>query len=74
MYIDLVALPQGHPEFIIVYDSAVHGGLPNGIAIQPLELTVQVTANALPSEAFVFELSRTATGELKLVAKARTSA
>jgi hypothetical protein len=68
VYVDLIALPKGHPEFIIVYDSAVHGGLPNGIAIQPLELTVHVTANELPSGAFVCQVSRTASGELKLVA------
>ena len=69
VYIDLVALPQGHPDFIIVHDSSVHGGLPNGIAIQPLELSVQVTAHALPSVSLVFELSRNALGELELISK-----
>ncbi|HEY0469606.1 MAG TPA: hypothetical protein VGC79_35695, partial [Polyangiaceae bacterium] len=64
VYVELVALPQGHPEFIIVHDSSKHGGLPNGIAIQPLELTVRVTAHDLPSVSFVFEVSRSATGEL----------
>jgi len=71
VFIDLVALPQGHPDFIIVHDSSVHGGLPNGIAVQPLELTVQVTAHALPTVSLTFELSRSALGELELVAKAR---
>jgi|GEM_PF-1199653 len=71
VYIDFVALPQGHPDFILVHDSSVHGGLPNGLTIQPLELTVQVTAHALPSVSLVFELSRSALGELELVSKAR---
>jgi hypothetical protein len=71
LYIDLVALPQGHPEFILAPDSSVHGGLPNGVAIQALELTVQVTAHELPTVALVFELSRNALGELELVSKAR---
>lgn len=71
VYIDLVALPQGHPDFIVVHDSSVHGGLPNGIAAQPLELTVQVTAHALPTVSLVFELSRSALGELVLISKAR---
>ncbi|HEX2673312.1 MAG TPA: hypothetical protein VHM25_20665 [Polyangiaceae bacterium] len=71
VYVDLVALPQGHPEFILIHDSSVHGGLPNGIPIQPLELTVQVTAHALPSVSLVFELSRNALGELELVGKTR---
>lgn len=69
VYIDLVALPQGHPDFIFVHDSSVHGGLPNGIAVQPLELTVQVTAHAQPGVSLVFELSRSPLGELELVAK-----
>jgi hypothetical protein len=69
VYVDFVALPQGHPEFIVIHDSSRHGGLPNGIAIQPLELTVRVTAHDLPSVSFVFELSRRTTGELDLVAK-----
>jgi hypothetical protein len=71
VFIDLVALPQGYPDFIIVHDSSVHGGLPNGIAVQPLELTVQVKAHALPTGSLVFEVSRSALGELELVAKAR---
>ena len=71
VYIDFVALPQGHPDFILVHDSAVHGGLPNGIPIQPLELSVQVTAHALPTVSLVYELSRSALGELELVSKAR---
>lgn len=71
VYVDFVALPQAHPEFIIVHDSAAHGGLPNGIAIQPLELTIQVTAHALPSVSLVYELSRNALGELDLRPKAR---
>ncbi|MEI9950509.1 MAG: hypothetical protein WDO74_16375 [Pseudomonadota bacterium] len=71
VYVELVALPQGHPEFIIAYDSSAHSGLPNGIAIQPLELTVQVTAHALPSVSIVFEVSRSALGELELVSKTR---
>jgi hypothetical protein len=71
VYVDFVALPQAHPDFIIVHDSSRHGGLPNGIAIQPLELTIRVTAHELPSVSFVFELSRAATGELELVAKTR---
>jgi len=71
VYVDFVALSQGHPEFIVVYDSAKHGGLPNGVAIQPLLLTVQVTAAGLPSVSFVFEISRTATGQLEVVAKPR---
>jgi len=70
VFIDLVALPQGHPDFIIVHDSSLHGGLPNGIPVQPLELTIQVTAHALPAVSLVFELSRSALGELELVAKA----
>lgn len=69
VYVDLVALPQGHPEFIIVHDSSVHGGVPNGIAIQPLELTVQVKAYALPGVSLVFELSRNSLGELELTRK-----
>jgi len=71
VYLDFVALPQGHPEFIIVHDSGKHGGLPNGIAIQPSELTVQVTASGLPSVSFVFMVSRSATGELQVVEKTR---
>ncbi|HEY3255222.1 MAG TPA: hypothetical protein VGJ91_14785 [Polyangiaceae bacterium] len=71
VYVELVALPQGHPEFIIVHDSAKHAGLPNGIAIQPLELTVQVTASGLPSVSFVLAVSRTATGELEVESKPR---
>jgi len=70
VYIDLVALPQGHPEFIIVHDSSVHGGLPNGIPIQPVELTIQVKAHELPSVTLVFELSRSSLGELELVSRA----
>ena len=71
VYIDLVALPQGHPEFVIVHDSSAHGGLPNGIAIQPLELTVQVKAHALPDVTLTFELSRSSLGELDLASKSR---
>ncbi|MEI9940102.1 MAG: hypothetical protein WDO69_23015 [Pseudomonadota bacterium] len=71
VYVDLIALPQGHPEFIVVHDSARHGGLPSGIAIQLLELTVQVTANALPTVSFSFEASRSAKGVLELVAKSQ---
>jgi hypothetical protein len=71
VYIDLLALPQGHPEFIIVHDSSAHGGLPNGIAIQPLELTVQVTAHAQPSVSLVFDVSRSPLGELEVREKAR---
>jgi hypothetical protein len=70
VYVELVALPQGHPDFIIVHDGAAHAGLPNGIAVQPLELTVQVTAHALPSLSLVLDLSRTALGELELVERA----
>jgi len=69
VYIELVALPQGHPEFIIVHDSAKHGGLPNGIAGPALELTVRVTAHGLPSVSFVFGVSRNATGELDVLEK-----
>jgi len=69
VYVDLVALPQGHPDFVIVHDSAAHGGVPNGIAIQRLELTVQVTAYSLPSVSLVLELSRSALGELQLAEK-----
>lgn len=71
VYIELVALPQGHPEFVIVHDSSKHGGLPNGIAIQPLELTVQVTASGLPSVSFVLDVSRSATGVLEVATKPR---
>jgi hypothetical protein len=72
VYVDFVTLPQAHPEFIVVHDSAKHGGLPNGIAIQPLELTVEVTASGLPSVSFVFGISRSATGELEVVEKTRS--
>ena len=72
VYIDFVALPQGHPEFVIVHDSSKHGGLPNGIAIQPLELTVQVTASGLPSVSFVFSVSRSPAGELEVAPKPRS--
>jgi hypothetical protein len=71
VYLDFVALPQGHPEFVIVHDSSKHGGLPNGIAIQPLELTVQVSASGLPNVSLVFGVSRSATGELELVERTR---
>jgi hypothetical protein len=71
VFVDFVTLPQGHPEFIVVHDSAKHGGLPNGIGIQPLELTVRVTASALPAVSFVFGVSRSVTGELELVEKTR---
>ena len=71
VYVDFVALPQGHPEFIVVHDSSRHAGLPNGIAIQPLELTVRVSASGLPSVSIVFEVSRSATGELKVLEKTR---
>jgi hypothetical protein len=70
VFVDLVALPQGHPDFIIVHDSSVHGGLPNGIAVQPLELTVRVTAHELPTVWLLFEVSRSALGELQLLPKA----
>ncbi|HET7540428.1 MAG TPA: hypothetical protein VFK05_11175 [Polyangiaceae bacterium] len=66
VYIELAALPQGHPEFVIVHDSAAHGGLPNGIAIKTYELTVQVTAQGLPRVSLVFELVRSELGELEL--------
>jgi len=72
VYIDFVALPQGHPEFVIVHDSSKHGGLPNGIAIQPLELTVQVTASGLTSVSFVFSVTRSPTGELEVALKPRS--
>ena len=68
-YIELVALPQGHSEFIIVHDSAAHGGLPNGIEMQAYELTVRVTAQGLPPVSLVLELSRSALGELELTDK-----
>jgi hypothetical protein len=71
VYVDLVTLPQGHPEFIIVHDSSQHGGLPNGVAIQPLQLTVQVSAHGLPLVSLVCEVSRTSTGQLEVVTKAR---
>jgi len=71
VYVDFVTLPQGHPEFILVHDSSKHGGLPNGIAIQALELTVQVAAHGLPTVSFVFAVSRSVTGVLEVVAKAR---
>ena len=71
VYLDLVALPQGHSDFIIVHDSSVHGGMPNGFPIQPTELTVQVSAHALPDVSLVFDLSRSALGELELISKAR---
>lgn len=71
VFVDVVALPQGHPDFVVVHDSSVHGGLPNGIAVQPLELTIQVTAHALAPVSLVFELSRSALGELELVPKPR---
>jgi hypothetical protein len=71
VYLDFVALPQGHPELIVVHDSAKHGGLPNGIAIQPLELTVRITASGQPTVSIVFEASRGATGELQVSEKAR---
>ena len=71
VFIELVALPQGHPEFVIVHDSSKHGGLPNGIAIQPLELTVHVTASGLPSVSFVLDVSRSATGVLEVATKPR---
>ncbi|HKO49231.1 MAG TPA: hypothetical protein VJV79_15970 [Polyangiaceae bacterium] len=70
VFVDFVALPQGHPEFIIVHDSSKHGGLPNGVAIQPLELTVQVTAMGLPTVSVVFAVSRSTTGVLTVVPKA----
>jgi len=70
VYIDLIALPHGHPDFILVHDSAVHGGLPNSLAIQALELTVQVTAEAWPSASFRFQASRSSTGKLDLIAAA----
>lgn len=70
VYVDLVALPQGHSDFIIVHDSSAHGGVPNGFPIQPMELTVHVTAHALPDQSLVFELSRSALGELELISKA----
>jgi len=69
VYVDFVALPQGHPDFIVVHDSSKHGGLPNGIGIRPLELTVRVTASELPSVSLLFAVSRSATGELELVQK-----
>jgi hypothetical protein len=69
VHIDLLALPHGHPEIILVHDSSVHGGLPNGIGLGPLELTVQVTARGLPSASFRFAASRTAAGKLELVEK-----
>jgi len=71
VYVDLVALPQGHPDFIIVHDSSVHAGLPNGIPVQPLELTVHVSAHALAAVSLVLEVSRSPLGDLSLVAKAR---
>ena len=71
LFVDLVALPQGHPEFVIVHDSSKHGGLPNGIAAQTLELSVRVTAHGLASVSLVFVASRSATGELELVEKTR---
>ena len=71
VYVELVALPQGHPEFIIVHDSAAHGGLPNGLTMQTYELTVQVTARGLRPILLVFELSRSELGELDLVEKKR---
>ena len=69
VYVELVALPYGHPEFILVYDSAVHGGLPNGIGKEPLELTVRVAAHGMPSASFGFAVSRSAAGKLELIAK-----
>jgi|SRR6187402_3465951 len=68
VYIELVALPHGHPEFILVHDSSVHGGLPNGIGLQPVTLTVRVTAQDLPRLSFGFEVSRSAAGRLELLA------
>ena len=70
VYIDLIALPHGHPDFILVQDSATHGGLPNSLPIQALDLTVQVTAEALPTASFRFRASRSSTGKLELVAAA----
>jgi hypothetical protein len=66
VYVEVAALPQGHPELILVHDSAAHAGLPNGLTMQPYELTVQVTAHGLPSVLLVLELSRSALGELEL--------
>jgi len=71
VYIELVALPHGYPEFILVHDSSKHGGLPNGLGLQPLALTVRVTAHELPGASFRFEVSRNAAGKLELVAKAQ---
>jgi hypothetical protein len=71
VYIDLVSLPHGHPEFILVHDSSVHGGLPNGIGLQPVALTVRVSAHDLPRMSFRFEVFRNAAGKLELVASTR---
>ena len=69
VYIDLIALPQGHPEFVVVHDSAKHGGVPNGIAVQPLELIVQATASGLRSASCVVQVTRNARGDLAVSVK-----
>lgn len=69
VYIDLIALPHGHADFLLVPDSSRHGDVPNGIAVQPLELTVQVRALGLPKATFVFDVSRNASGALEVSAR-----
>jgi len=66
VYVDLIALPHGHPDFILVPDSSVHGDVPNGIPVQALELTVQVSALGVPRATVVFDVSRNASGALEV--------
>jgi len=71
VYIDLIALPHGHPEFVVVHDSAKHGGLPNGIPVQSLELIVQATASGLRSASCAVQVTRDAGGDLAVSVKSR---
>lgn len=67
VYIDLVALPHGHPEFILVHDNAAHGGVPSSVPIQPLELSVEVSAESGSRASFQCQVARGSTGKLEVM-------
>ena len=67
VYIELVALPLGHGEFVIGHDSSSHAGFPNGIPVQPLQLFVRVSARDVKPASHRFDVLKTAVGELTVV-------